>query len=313
MARIKNPPKFADKSKLFKKMKSIIDLEGSTGPCVVFMGTKGIVLSDDLLLVEAADGSDANRIQFDSDGIVAHRKCFLMFNPPWKIVTKGVQYLKPGFEPNMDLLKDWAIPVEGGVRIEYPSDFTDRTNILYSFYVKHATYPGITSPLNGYIVQNSIIPAQEVLGVTQAVTQYNLFTSNAANSVTQTSARKVAFATPWKHVLQLQNFLMQLNAADPFINRKYGFNVVDSKAKAKETKSSLLPEEIKKYGGVVVGSTVYNDSTGVLNLQQGKKATAKVIVIPPGGTYVVLKGGTFLVITNPSSTLTVKFRLTKTK
>lgn len=307
MARIVNAHSAEGWKKQHDGIKTKHDADGAASPLKGFLQENGIDLNDD-------NQSLKNAVKHDGAFITASGKAEeyslerdKWINPAFKRLKNMAQFNKAYYKNNVQKLIDWGLQVDGEGRIVYPASFEERYKLVVAFYEKHISYPMGTSPLDGYLLENSVDMDKLIKDAAKASAAYTNFSIEDKKSEEESKTRDLLMKAPLVNTKAIGQFLKKHFSSNPKKLGQYGIRVDDSPQGVKVRNSKLAPGAQKTITPVHIGGLFTNTGATILKLYAGKKVSGKSVTVEAGKEWIILKGYSTITVVNTNSEKTGSF------
>lgn len=309
MSRLIFPEAFDDQRILLGLIRVKHIADGANSVLIPLLAQKNIDLDADFANGAIASTHDASQkfLMRNAENNTEMRN--LKFDPVFSHTRDEVQFLKSFYKPNVHLLGEWGVSVDGKAKINYPPEFDKRVKIVRDIKTKHDTFPGNTSPLKPFLTQHNIDLVADDAATTAAEVfeTKQLADRNAAENETQ--LRNNIWNPIIQHLHDIGDYLMKLFKGESKQVGLWGFTVDDSPRAPKERTSTIKISSQITATGIVIGGTFTNIGTVVLHLYKGKTTTGTPQIIPPNEKLGMAKGYSVITVVNPSAVTNGKFKV----
>lgn len=307
MARLILPEDFLTQKLLFNNVKT--KAETATGAVVIgaFLTAQGIDLTADNLAKDSASAFDQTRSEKSKQAENFTQKRDLKFDPVFGRLRGYAQFLKKFYKPVTSELGNWGLPVTATGRINYPSEFGLRTQIMEAFSVKYASIPAASNPLNPYLLLHEYSITDDMVDVTDAKGFHEQAKALAKEAEDATEDRNNDWNPVMEHVRSIGGFLMELYNNNPKELGNWGYVVDDSPRAPKVVVSKVKLSSQLKVPSLIIGGTLKNIGTVAIHIYKGASVSGSPVIVPPGEMYGIAKGYSVITVVNPSTTTTAVF------
>ncbi|MCG3165270.1 MAG: hypothetical protein POELPBGB_01032 [Bacteroidia bacterium] len=307
MARLILPEDFLSQKLLFNNVKAKADT--ATGAAVIgaFLAAQGIDLVADNTAKDSATAFDQTRSEKSKQAENFTQKRDLKFDPVFGHLRDYAQFLKKFYKPVTSELGNWGLPVTATGRINYPTEFGLRTEIMEAFSVKYASVPAASNPLNPYLALHNYSITDDMVAVTDARGFHEQAKQLAKDAEDATEDRNNVWLPVVEHVRSIGGFLMGLYNNNPKELGNWGFVVDDSPRAPKQVVSKVKLSSQLKVPSLIIGGTLKNIGTVAIHIYKGASVSGSPVIVPPGEMYGIAKGYSVITVVNPSTTTTAVF------
>jgi hypothetical protein len=307
MARLILPEDFLNQKLLFNKVKE--KAETATGAAIIaaFLASQGINLVDDNTAKDSASAFDQTRSDKSKQAENFTQKRDLEFDPVFGRLRDYAQFLKKFYKPVTSELGNWGLPVTVTGRINYPTEFAQRTEVVEALSVKYATYPAGTSPLDPYLTLHGYSITDDMTAVTDARGFHEQAKQLAKDAEDATEDRNNEWLPVVEHLRSIGAFLMALYNNNPKELGNWGFVVDDSPRAPKVVVSKVKLSSSVVISNCIIGGTFKNIGSVPLNVFKGTTATGAFVTVAAGEMYGIAKGFSNITVVNTSSLTTGVF------
>jgi len=307
MARIVNAHSAEGWKKQHDGIKAKHDADGAASPLKGFLAENGIDLNDDNHSLKDAVTHDGAFITASGKAEEYSLERDHWFNPVFKRLKNMAQFNKAYYKNNVQKLIDWGLQVDGEGRIVYPASFEERYKLVVAFYEKHISYPMGTSPLDGYLLENSVDMDKLKKDADNANKANDNFSVEDKKSEEESKARDLLMLAPVSNTKAIGQFLKKHFSSNPKKLGQYGIRVDDSPQGVKVQRSKLAPGTQKTIVSAHIGGLFTNTGATILKLYAGKKVSGKSITLEAGKEWIILKGFSAITVVNTNSEKTGSF------
>jgi len=298
MARLNYPEEFDRQTKLFQKMKAKHDADGAASPIIAFLAQQGIDLNADNT---ATNNAIAKDVLFDKKNRVAEdhtQDRNNLFNPVFDNMKKEFQFLKKFYAGNPAELGNWGATINGNA-IVYPPEFEEKVKLFRDLKAKHDSFPGGSSPLEPFLIQNVIEILSEEADVNAAEVKHDDAKQAEKDAEDYREDRDNFFDPVMANVRSIAQFLKGLFVNNPKELGHWGYVVDDSPRDPKFRESTITAGIPKTITGVKLGSQVENTGTVPLLLHKGDEPGPEPFTLHPEMRFTIKRGFGTLTVENP--------------
>ncbi|MFH1004905.1 MAG: hypothetical protein V1781_05360 [Bacteroidota bacterium] len=300
MARIIHPENFDGQRELLRQIKIKSDAGGSVILAPLF-AEKKINLLDDITNGTNASTHNAGMklLHRQAENYVQIRD--VKFAHVFLHARGEIQFLKSLFKPNVRQLGDWGVTVDDTSRISYTSEFDKQVKLVKAIKTKHESYSSGTSPLQSYLVEQSINLGADLVLTTDAETAEANSQKTRRDAEEEKQIRDNLWNPVDKHLRYIGDFLMKLFRGKEKKAGEYGFIIDDSPRAPKERISKIKPSSQITIKGIVIGSTLTNIGTTPIHIYKGTSTAGTPAIVPPNEMMGMIKGYSVITVINPST------------
>ncbi len=309
MSRLINPPEFSEKKKLFKSVLAKDTADGVASVIRIFLSEEGIVLADDDTDCDAADALNTEMEKLAKDAERDYKERDRIFDPIFKNHTDSVQFLKQLYISNPNKLGDWFVTVDGGNRVVYPPAFAERYLCVRKFIEKHNTYPGITSPLHQFLIENKIDLAVNYTDASTANDKNTAASTANTNKETKRGDRDVLCDPVFAHTSAIGQFLVKHYMSNPNKAGDWGFRVDSSPQAVKFRIIEIAPGASEMLKNVDVGGECTSMGPADAEITSGSSTPGTPIPLPSGQKFKVIRNYGTMKVKNLSGTAILKIEV----
>ena len=308
MSRITYPLRFTERTNLFKQLKAKHDADAATSVLIPFVTAESIDLIADDKATDFAIVAHNLSKQAEKDAEKFSSERDRMFEPVFDDHKRCVQFLKKLFTSNVHRLGDWGVTVNNESRIEYPSDFQQRTLAIKLFINMHNTFAPGTSPLQPFLDENVIDLVANQTASNNALTAHADYMSRAAISEQQREERDTLFDPVMEHVRQCGAYLMHLFDTKPHKLGDWGFIIDNSPQATRIAKGEINPGQTKVLRNVAVESILANIGAVNLKIYKGIAPIGTPVILDPNQNFTVVRNYGTMTLVNESTTETGQYQ-----
>lgn len=300
MARFNYPEHFLEQTELFKDIKAKHDADGAASVLNPFLAEEGIDLDDDDADTDEAITKHKQAKKAEKEAEDATQDRDILFDPVFKNMTDGFQFLKRLYRKNPAELGNWGATVNGKA-IVYPPDFLGRLELFKTYKEKHDSFPGGT-PLDPFLTQNEIDLGDEDTDVDAAKAKHDAAKQKEKDAEDYTEDRDNLFNPVMEHVRGMGQYLKGLYVKNPREAGHWGYVVDDSPRDPKFRTATIDPTLSKTIRGVKLNSQVENTGTVPLLLHKGEEVGTEPFLLDPEMRFTIKRGFGTLTVENPDAT-----------
>ncbi len=299
MARTKINNDFPTQFTLFKKIKAKHDADGSSSVLNSYFDAQEIDLDADLIKGNAAEINHNNSLASKDDAEKQREQGNKRFKPVMKKVKRIVQNLKTFYAPAYPDVALWGVPTIESGRTKYESDIKKRIQYFKDIKIKHESYTPGTSPIDAFLLKNSIDLDALLVIVEAAEVFYENARLSKLNAVIEKQECRIKWKKVWKHVQGIYGYLKTMYADDPKMLTEYGFTIIETKKASAKRKCLLGGGKKITKNGLVFDSTFKNTKESILHLYKGFKVKGKPLILLPDQVFIIKKGYSRITVLNP--------------
>ncbi|MFI5217904.1 MAG: hypothetical protein ACHQNT_00335 [Bacteroidia bacterium] len=300
MSRLIYPTEFLLQVRLFNKMNAKHTLDGAASILNIYLAENSIVLADDAAAVTAAGIAHDDAEQLGKDSEKLYKEADKLFKPAFAQHRKCVQFLKSFYKNNIGKLGDWGVTVNGK-KIVYPKTVEEKITAIVALIDKHASFPAGTSPLEGFLTNNTDIDLTvNKANCTSALTHRQDAAQMAIDKETKYGERNALIDPVNTHSQGIGGFLKDNFAANPNKAGDWGYTI-DNSPQGSIVRNGLVNiGSSKVLTNLVNEGVLINESEFDLELFKGKTASGTAIVLKPGKPFVITTGFGTVTLHNPN-------------
>ena len=300
MSRLIIPSEFLAVTGLFKDMTDKHTADGVSSILTNFLTENLIDLAADTTRVDDAKAAHKIFQKSGKDAEKQFREAKRLFNPVMKQHRKCVQFLKRFYINNIGTLGDWSVTVNGN-KIVYPATIEASIEAVIDFIDKHLSYAPGTSPLKGFLDNNTEINLTANKAAAQAAATCQSDGEAANNTKEEKRADRDAFMAPViEHLTSIGQFLVKTFASNPNTAGEWGYTVDNSPQGTKIRTGSVNISSSKVLTNLVNEGILVNESGFDIELYKGKTVSGTAIILHPGKPFVIKTGYGTVTLRNPN-------------